>query len=111
MQYAVVVESLKVRTAQYVNYSTLADNLCLSYEREVELVNAIGRNITWGDADVTLVGWQKMLDYYLEAVERDGERLGRTPEEIASAKVHEAEKFKRILPSSDFGPEALYERD
>ena len=103
MQYR-VVEELKVRTAQYVNYSVLVDHLCLSWERQVELESALSRNISWGDADVTLVGWHEMLDYYLEAVERDGERLGRTPEEIASAKVHEAEKFKRILPSSDFGP-------
>lgn len=103
MQYA-VAGSLKVRTAQYVNYSALVDHLCLSYERQVELQNALGQNITWGDADVTLVSWSEVLDYYLEAVERDGERLGRTQEEIASARVSEGEKFKRILPSSDFGP-------
>lgn len=103
MQYA-IAGSLKVRTAQYVNYSALVDHLELSYERQVELVNALGRNITWGDADVTLVSWQEVLDYYLEAVERDGERLGWTPEQLTAQLKWADEEFKRVLPSSDFGP-------
>lgn len=102
-----VAGSLKIRTVQYVSFSTLVDKLDLDSTAPTSvgqaLREALSRDITWGDADHTLVHWCEVLDRYLEVV-RDGCQLwGWTPAQRAECVEEAHREFLRILPSADFG--------
>lgn len=106
-------QPLTVRTAQFTSYTALVEQLDLSDERRQGLEHELSGGMTWGDADITLVHWSKVLKCLLNTVRRQmqdeaeswsEERLAAYSDLLNVELELVEEKFKRILPSSDFGP-------